>query len=183
MTKYEFNSVADPAEDGLALSSTFPSIGSGTVAYQAPATAAAHGNQLKDPKRKPQPLTAQEEETSMTKSYCNQHFAEDRACTRCGLKGHYTLEDSLNYSSCEYIHPVGCCPLQKVTCFLCEGEDHVSIKCPLYAQVMSRKTSREDRGTLAKVRGSTGQKAKSEPSRVVEYQKVEEDFNLFPHIT
>ncbi|KAL6600543.1 hypothetical protein ACP70R_045343 [Stipagrostis hirtigluma subsp. patula] len=71
---------------------------------------------------------------------CRQNVSENRACCRCGEKGHYTNKDlthcgekytskNLGCSSCDINHPLGKCPMGKVTCFLCEGNDHVPAQC------------------------------------------------------
>ncbi|TVU10905.1 hypothetical protein EJB05_44460, partial [Eragrostis curvula] len=73
---------------------------------------------------------------------CRQHVSENRACRRCGEKGHYTNKDLshtdekyatmyVRCSSCDESHSLGRCPKGKVTCFLCEGKDHVPAQCRL----------------------------------------------------
>ncbi|KAL6863721.1 hypothetical protein ACP4OV_016624 [Aristida adscensionis] len=73
---------------------------------------------------------------------CRQNVSETRACCRCGEKGHYTNDDlrrfgkkytpgNLSCSSCDTDHRPGRCPMGNVTCFLCEGKDHVPAQCLL----------------------------------------------------
>ncbi|KAJ1267816.1 hypothetical protein BS78_07G087200 [Paspalum vaginatum] len=70
---------------------------------------------------------------------CRNNVSENQACHRCGEKGHYTnkgldgkyTKSNLSCSSCDVSHPLGKCPMGKITCFLCEGEDHVPAQCHL----------------------------------------------------
>ncbi|XP_052136789.1 uncharacterized protein LOC127755171 [Oryza glaberrima] len=62
---------------------------------------------------------------------CHQNESERRACRRCGEKGHYDNWHHLGCSSCEKHHPLGRCPMGKITCFLCEGNGHVPVQCHL----------------------------------------------------
>src|SRR4051812_36030519 len=41
--------------------------------------------------------------------------------------------------NCEEKHPTKQCPTSQVTCFLCEGNDHVPIQCPIYPIVQQMK--------------------------------------------
>jgi hypothetical protein len=54
-----------------------------------------------------------------------------RACKRCGEIGHMSKEC---HEQCPYRnmnHPIGECPMTQVTCFLCEGINHVPAECML----------------------------------------------------
>lgn len=73
---------------------------------------------------------------------CRQNVSENHACRRCGEKGHYSSREPIrrhdNYtymgltcSSCDTNHLHGTCPMSKITCFLCERDDHVPAQCHL----------------------------------------------------
>uniref|UniRef100_A0A0A9CLM4 CCHC-type domain-containing protein n=1 Tax=Arundo donax TaxID=35708 RepID=A0A0A9CLM4_ARUDO len=74
---------------------------------------------------------------------CRQNVSENHACRRCGEKGHYSNKNlsrcgkkhshkiDVICSSCDTNHPLGKCPMGKITCFLCEGKDHVPAQCHL----------------------------------------------------
>ena len=61
------------------------------------------------------------------------------ACIICGDKDHTSKEHEDQCPNCEEEHPVGQCPTSQVTCYLCEGNDHVPTQCPIYAIVEQRK--------------------------------------------
>jgi hypothetical protein len=58
-----------------------------------------------------------------------------RACKRCGEIGHTSKECHEQCSYCDMSHPVGECPMTQVTCFLCEGINHVPVECNFYSTV------------------------------------------------
>ncbi|CAL5090538.1 unnamed protein product [Urochloa decumbens] len=71
---------------------------------------------------------------------CRQNVSENHACRRCGEKGHYANKgpircgdkftySGLSCSSCDTNHLIGRCPMSQITCFLCEGNDHVPAQC------------------------------------------------------
>src|SRR3954468_13786173 len=62
-----------------------------------------------------------------------------KACNICGDKDHTSKEHRDQCPNCEEEHPVGQCPTSQVTCFLCEGNSHVPIQCPIYSLVQQRK--------------------------------------------
>lgn len=74
---------------------------------------------------------------------CRQNVSVNRACHRCGEKGHYANKKLCDFgekcshnrevscSSCDTNHPLGDCPMEKITCFLCEGKRHVPAECRL----------------------------------------------------
>ena len=75
---------------------------------------------------------------------------EFKACTRCGIVGH-TASLCLPTCRCgEYTHYSDACPLRKVTCFLCEGTDHVPKDCRLNAVIA--KTKKEQGTTVQPIR-------------------------------
>lgn len=63
--------------------------------------------------------------------WCPRNKPRNCACARCGEIGHSASEHEISCSSCEQSHLLGECPMSKLTCYLCEGDDHVPIKCPL----------------------------------------------------
>ena len=60
-------------------------------------------------------------------------------CNICGDMGHTSKEHEDQCPNCEEKHPTKQCPTSQVTCFLCEGNDHVSIQCPIYPIVQQMK--------------------------------------------
>ncbi|CAM0947271.1 unnamed protein product [Alopecurus aequalis] len=62
---------------------------------------------------------------------CQQNKSKNRACTRCGEIGHTASTHGLSCSSCDEYHQHGECPMGKVTCLFCEGQDHYLSQCPL----------------------------------------------------
>jgi hypothetical protein len=67
-----------------------------------------------------------------------------RAYKRCGELGHTSKEC---HEQCPYYvtsHPVGECPMAQVTCFLCEGINHVPVECNLYPMVQQMKQQAKD---------------------------------------
>ena len=60
------------------------------------------------------------------------------ACIICGDKDHTSKEHGDQCPNSEEKHPVGQCPTSQATCYLCEGNDHVPIQCPIYAMVEQR---------------------------------------------
>src|SRR4051812_9135589 len=62
-----------------------------------------------------------------------------KACNICGDKDHTSKEHGDQFPNCEEEHPVGQCPTSQVTCFLCEGNNHVPIQCPIYSLDQQRK--------------------------------------------
>nr|BBF89837.1 retrotransposon protein-like [Oryza sativa f. spontanea] len=71
---------------------------------------------------------------------------ESKACPRCGEIGHVASMCLTLCPHCEEDHPPGECPTRKVTCFLCEGTNHVPKDCQL--SVLLTKTAEIQRTTL-----------------------------------
>ncbi len=71
---------------------------------------------------------------------------ESKACTRYGEIGHVANVCLTLCAYCEEDHPPGECPTRKVTCFLCEGTNHVPKDCQL--SVLLIKTTEIQRTTL-----------------------------------
>src|SRR3954467_10070742 len=61
------------------------------------------------------------------------------ACIRRRDKDHTSKEHGDQCPNCEEKHPVGQCPTSQATCYLCEGNNHVPIQCPIYSVVEQRK--------------------------------------------
>src|SRR3954471_18697331 len=62
-----------------------------------------------------------------------------QACNVCGDKDHTSKEHEDQCPNCEEKHPTDQCPTSQATCFLCEGNNHVPIQCPIYSIVQQRK--------------------------------------------
>jgi hypothetical protein len=58
-----------------------------------------------------------------------------QACKRCGEIGHTSKECHEQCPYCDTSHPIGECPMTQVTCFLCEGINHVPAECKFYHTV------------------------------------------------
>ena len=58
--------------------------------------------------------------------------APKKGCSRCGEEGHQASQCLGNCPNFGALHSPADCPAQLVTCFLCEGQDHVPANCPLY---------------------------------------------------
>jgi hypothetical protein len=58
-----------------------------------------------------------------------------RACKRCGEIGHMSKECQEQCPYCVMSHPVGEYSMTQVTCFLCEGTNHVPAECKFYSTV------------------------------------------------
>nr|BAD69251.1 Zinc knuckle containing protein-like [Oryza sativa Japonica Group] len=54
---------------------------------------------------------------------------ERKACSRCGEVGHVASSCATTCFHCEEDHPPGECPMSRITCFFCEGTDHVPKDC------------------------------------------------------
>nr|ABA99285.1 retrotransposon protein, putative, unclassified [Oryza sativa Japonica Group] len=59
----------------------------------------------------------------------NQNKIELKACSRCGEIGHVASSCASTCVHCEEDHPPGRCPTSRITCFFCEGTDHVPKDC------------------------------------------------------
>src|SRR3954470_11985450 len=62
-----------------------------------------------------------------------------QACNICGEKDHTSKEHEDQCPNCEEKHPIDQCPTYQATCYLCEGNNHVPIQCPIYSIVEQRK--------------------------------------------
>jgi hypothetical protein len=58
-----------------------------------------------------------------------------QACKRCGEIGHASKDCHEECPYCVLSHPIGECPKTQVTCFLCEGTNHISTECKFYSTV------------------------------------------------
>jgi hypothetical protein len=67
-----------------------------------------------------------------------------RACKRCGEIGHTSKECQEQCPYCDTSHPVRECPMSQVTCFLCEGINHVPTKCKFYSTVQRMNQQAKD---------------------------------------
>jgi hypothetical protein len=58
-----------------------------------------------------------------------------QACMRCGEVGHASIDCHEQCPYCDKSHPIGECPMSQVTCFLCEGTNHIPAECKFYSMV------------------------------------------------
>jgi hypothetical protein len=58
-----------------------------------------------------------------------------RASKRCGEIGHMSKECREQCPYCDASHPYGKCPTAQITCFLCDGINHVPAECYLHPMV------------------------------------------------
>jgi hypothetical protein len=58
-----------------------------------------------------------------------------QAYKRCGEIGHTSKDCHEECPYCDMSHPIGECPMSQVTCFLCEGINHVPVECKFYSTV------------------------------------------------
>jgi hypothetical protein len=106
-----------------------------------------------------------------------------RAYKRCGKVGHTSKECQ---EQCPYYvtsHPLGECPMTQVTCFLCEGINHVLVECKFYSTVQRMnqqakdgpcqllgKTQQEEKEHLSR---NCSRKRERFPTAIVEYGEKE----------
>jgi hypothetical protein len=76
-----------------------------------------------------------------------------RACERCGEIGHASKDYHEECPYCEMSHPVGECPMSQVTCFLCEGTNHIPAECKFYSTVQRMNQQAKDR--MSQIPGRT----------------------------
>jgi hypothetical protein len=82
----------------------------------------------------------------------------------CGEMGHLTEECQEQCHHCNTTHPTRECPMALVTCFLCDGTNHVPRKCKFYFTVQQMNQQAKDRLSqfLAKTSKDKRPKAKVE---------------------
>jgi hypothetical protein len=68
-----------------------------------------------------------------------------QACKRCREIGHASKDCHEECPYCEMSHPVGECPMNQVTCFLCEGTNHIPAECKFYSIVQRMNQQAKDR--------------------------------------
>jgi hypothetical protein len=68
-----------------------------------------------------------------------------QACERCGEIGHASKDYHGECLHCDTSHPIGECPMSQVTCFLCEGTNHVPVECKFYSTVQRINQQAKDR--------------------------------------
>jgi hypothetical protein len=82
-----------------------------------------------------------------------------QACKICGEIGHTSKEF---HEQCPYYdmnHPTEECPMAQVTCFLCDGINHVPTECKLYPLVQQMNQEAKDR--LCQLLGNTHEDRRS----------------------
>src|SRR3954464_8512526 len=71
---------------------------------------------------------------NLSQGVCDNNDVKDdiiegtQACNICGDMDHTSKEHEDKCPNCEEKHPTKQCPTSHVTCFLCEGNDHVPIQ-------------------------------------------------------
>jgi hypothetical protein len=68
-----------------------------------------------------------------------------QACKRCGEIGHTSKDCHEECPYCDTSYPIGECPMSQVTCFLCEGTNHVPVECKFYSTVQRMNQQAKDR--------------------------------------
>jgi hypothetical protein len=68
-----------------------------------------------------------------------------QACKRCGEIGHTSKDCHGEYPHCDTSYPVEECPRSQVTCFLCEGTNHIPAECKFYSTVQRINQQAKDR--------------------------------------
>ena len=82
---------------------------------------------------------------NLSQGVCDNNDVKDdiiegtQACNFCGDMDHTSKEHEGQCPNCEEKHPTNQCPTSQATCFLCEGNNHVHIQCPIYSIVQQRK--------------------------------------------
>jgi hypothetical protein len=82
-----------------------------------------------------------------------------RACKRCGEVGHTSKECHEQCSYCDTSHPVGECPMTQVTCYLCEGINHIPLECKFYSTV--QRMNQQAKHGLSQLLGKTQEDGRS----------------------
>jgi hypothetical protein len=59
----------------------------------------------------------------------------NQACKRCGEVGHTSKDYHEKCPYCVLSHPVDECPMTQVTCYLCDGTNHIPAECKFYDMV------------------------------------------------
>jgi hypothetical protein len=67
-----------------------------------------------------------------------------QACKGCGEIGHTSKDCHEECPYCDTTHPIGECPMSQVTCFLCEGINHVPAECKFYSTVQRMNQQAKD---------------------------------------
>jgi hypothetical protein len=68
-----------------------------------------------------------------------------QACKRCGEIGHTSKDCHGECPHCDTSCPVEKCPMNQVTCFLCEGTNHIPAECKFYSTVQRINQQAKDR--------------------------------------
>jgi hypothetical protein len=67
-----------------------------------------------------------------------------QACKRCGEIRHTSKDYHEQCPYCETSHPIGEYPMNHVTCFLCQGINHVPAECKFYSMVQRMNQQAKD---------------------------------------
>jgi hypothetical protein len=82
-----------------------------------------------------------------------------RACKICGEIGHTLKECHEWFPNCDTSHPIGECPMARVTCFLCNGTNHVPTECNHYSTV--QRMNQQAKDGLCQLLGKTHEDKRS----------------------
>nr|ABF95970.1 retrotransposon protein, putative, unclassified [Oryza sativa Japonica Group] len=87
----------------------------------------ANGGRVSDSEDSDQ-VSPDDEDEKSPQSF-NQNKMERKACSRCGEIGHVASSCATTCVHCEEDHPPDRCQTSRITCFFCEGTDHVPKDC------------------------------------------------------
>nr|AAN01248.1 Hypothetical protein with zinc knuckle domain [Oryza sativa Japonica Group]AAP53129.1 retrotransposon protein, putative, unclassified [Oryza sativa Japonica Group] len=85
----------------------------------------------------------------------NQNKMELKACSRCGEIGHVASSCATTCVHCEEDHPPDRCPTSRITCFFCEGTDHVPKDCQFSFLLTKKMANQPARSNGEKHQGNT----------------------------
>jgi hypothetical protein len=97
-----------------------------------------------------------------------------QACKRCGEIGHTSKDCHEECPYCDTSHPIGECLMSQVTCFLCEGINHVPVECKFYSTVQQMNQQAKD--GMSQLLGKTPEEGRSKMN--VEHKVPETTRNL-----
>jgi hypothetical protein len=97
-----------------------------------------------------------------------------QACKRCGKIGHASKDCHEECPNCVMSHPVRECSMTQVTCFLCEGTNHIPVECKFYSTVQRMNQQAKDR--MSQLLGKTPRDGR--PKRKMEDKVMGTTHNL-----
>nr|BAD69250.1 Zinc knuckle containing protein-like [Oryza sativa Japonica Group] len=103
----------------------------------------ANGGRVSDSEDSDQ--VSSEDEDEKSPQGFNQDKMERKACSRCGEIGHVASSCASTCVHCEEDHPPDRCPTSRITCFFCEGTDHVPKDCQ-FSFLLTKKMANQPAG-------------------------------------